>query len=245
MKKTIITGLLITILLAITSIIIIKLCGRREIIESPKAFDHDELGINEYESPKASDYDELGINEYPKTFNYEELGINEYEYPNEFIMNDSLKRIVASLAFWYGDYDVEKAKSDEWKESFIARFIQNSMFSFDYLDELNQRNGGKVTVEQINYINYSITNTEIDYSDIVEEYIDCRDNASFLNHAFMDEYEYEIKGDHVIVTGIVDVEYQGSVDVDQYDIVADLIKNPYSCFDGYSIVSIKSAEITQ
>ena len=83
MKKTIITGLLITILLAITSIIIIKLCGRREIIESPEAFNHDELGINEYESPKASDYDELDINEYeyPKTFNYEELGINEYEYP--------------------------------------------------------------------------------------------------------------------------------------------------------------------
>ena len=61
----------------------------------------------------------------------------------------------------------------------------------------------------------------------------------------MDEYEYEIKGDHVIVTGIVDVEYQGSVDVDQYDIVADLIKNPSRCFDGYSIVSVKSAKISQ
>ena len=188
-------------------------------------------------------YEGTEIKDIPKTFNYDELGIAEYEYPNNFDMDDSLKRIIASLAFWYEDYDEETSKTEEWKNSFIARFIQNSMFSFDYLDDLDQNNDGRITAEQINYIHYSITNTEVDYSNVVDGYINCRDNTSFMNHAFMDEYEYEIKGDHVIIRAIIDVEYQGSTDIDQYDIVADLIKNPYSCFNGYSIVSVKSKEL--
>lgn len=213
MKKKFIRILLIIFLLVVIFCLIAKQRGSKETIESPE------------------------------TFSYEDLGIKEYKYPDEFFMDDSLKRIIASLAFWYGDYDRETAKTDEWKESFIARFIQNSMFSFDYLDEIDQKNDGKITAEEINYIQYSMTNTEVDYSVMIDEYVDCRDNASFLNHAFMDEYTYESNEDYVTIKAIIEVEYQGSADTTQYDITAELIKNPYSCFDGYSIASVRSTEI--
>ncbi|MDD7027675.1 MAG: hypothetical protein PUI46_11395, partial [Lachnospiraceae bacterium] len=99
-----------------------------------------------------------------KSVDYETLGIKKYEYPSEFSMGDNLKTAITQLALSVENFNKDSVSSGNWKEIFIARFIQDSRVSFDYLNMISDKNNGQISTDELNYIQYSLTNTELDFS---------------------------------------------------------------------------------
>ena len=161
----------------------------------------------------------------------------------EFSMGENLKTAITQLALTYEEFNTDSVNSGEWKETFIAKFIQNARVSFDYLDSISNENGGKISVDELNYMQYSLTNKEVDFSTCVDGYIDRYDTASFLNNGRITGYDYECKDDGVIVTAAFEVGYDGTELVHEYEIAAELIRNSDSCFDCYSVVSVSSKPV--
>jgi len=181
---------------------------------------------------------------FPQIIDYELLGIEEYIYPSEFSMGENLKTAITQLALCYENFDKNAVKSENWKESFIARFIQNSRLSFDYLDMISEKNNGQISVNELNYIQYSLTNTELDFSSYVDGFINRNDSASSLNYGWISEYDYEYTDSGVIITADLETGYDGTDSMQEREITVELIKNPYSCFDGYSVVAVSSKPVT-
>ena len=162
---------------------------------------------------------------------------------SEFSMGENLKTAITQLALTYEKFNADSVNSRDWRETFIAKFIQNARVSFDYLDSISDENGGKISVDELNYMQYSLTNTEVDFSSYVDGYIDRYDTASFLNYGRITGYDFECKDDDVIVTAAFEVGYDGTESVHEYEITAELIPNHYSCFDGYSVVALSSKPV--
>ncbi len=182
--------------------------------------------------------DSLGTDD-EKLIDYEALGIKEYEYPAEFSMGDNLKTAIAQLASGYMSFDSNTARIGDWKQYFIANFIQNSRLTFDYLDLISNQNNGQVSIDQLNYIQYSLTNTELDLSsDINGSIIDRYEAASPVYSGSIVSYNYEDTDSGVLITADLEVVYDGAESAQKYEITAELVRNPYSCFDGYSIESL-------
>lgn len=175
-----------------------------------------------------------------ESIDYEILGIKKYEYPLEFSIGDNLKTAITQLALSYDDFDKDSVSSGDWKEIFVARFIQNSRVSFDYLDMISDKNNGHIQADELNYIQFSLTNIELDFSSYVDGSINRMDSASPLNYGWISEYVYEYTDNGVIVTADFEVGTDGTDATQKRCITVELVKNPYSCFDGYSIVAISS-----
>ncbi len=174
-----------------------------------------------------------------KLIDYEALGIKEYEYPAEFSMGDNLKTAIAQLASGYMSFDSNTARIGDWKQYFIANFIQNSRLTFDYLDLISNQNNGQVSIDQLNYIQYSLTNTELDLSsDINGSIIDRYEAASPVYSGSIVSYNYEDTDSGVLITADLEVRYDGSESTQKYEITVELVRNPYSCFDGYSVLAL-------
>lgn len=171
---------------------------------------------------------------------YEALGIKEYEYPSEFSMGDNLKTAIVQLALRYESFDRDTPKTGGWKEVFIAAFIQNSRASFDYLDLISDQSNGQISIDELNYIQYSLTNTELDFSSVVNGSIDRYEAASSFSYGSICGYDYKDTDSGVLITADLEVGYDGAEDVQKYEITAELVRNPYSCFDGYSVAAFSS-----
>lgn len=175
---------------------------------------------------------------------YELLGIERYIYPSKFSMGDNLKTAITQLALSYENFDKDSVSSENWKESFIAKFIQNSRLSFDYLDMISDKNNGHISADELNYIQYSLTNTELDFSSYVDGFVNRNDSASSLNYGWISEYDYEYTNSGVIITADLEVGYDGTDSMQKREITVELVENPYSCFDGYSVVAVSSKTVT-
>lgn len=175
-----------------------------------------------------------------KTADKEVPGMQEYEYPSEFSMGDNLKTAVTQLALCYDNFDKDFVCREEWKEIFVSRFIQNTRSSFDYLDMVSDKNNGKISADELNYIQYSLTGVELDFSPFAGDGLDRYDAASPLNYGSITGYDYEYTNQGVIVTADFEVGYDGTASAQEREITVELVKNPYSCFDGYSVASISS-----
>jgi len=174
-----------------------------------------------------------------KVVDYEALGIKEYEYPSEFSMGNNLETAITELALSYENFDRESVGGEIWEETFIAKFIQNSRSSFDYLDMVSEENNGEISAAELNYIQYSLTGIELDFSAYAD--INRYDAASALNYGLISGYVYEYTDNGMIVTADFEVGHDGTDSMEKREIIVKLVKNPYSCFDGYSVVQIKSA----
>ena len=175
---------------------------------------------------------------------YEALGIKAYEYPSEFSMGDNLKVAIVQLALTYDNFDKTVVKSEEWKDIFIAKFIQNSRLSFDYLNQIVDKNDGQISISELNYIQCSLTNIELDFSSYVKDCVNRNDAASGMNYGFITNYTYELTDEGVCITADLEVGAEGTDSTKKRELTVNLIKNAYSCFDGYSIDSISSRELT-
>ncbi len=173
----------------------------------------------------------------------ESLGIKTYKYPSKFSMGDNLKTAITELALSYEHFDQDSVNSEPWKETFVSNFIQNSRLSFDYLDSISDQNNGQISPDQLNYIQYSLTNTELDFSPDYTS-VNRKDAASSLNHGQITGYNYEDTKDGVLIAADLEVGTDGTDTTREYMVTAELVQNPYSCFDGYSVVSISSKPVT-
>lgn len=168
----------------------------------------------------------------------------EYEYPSEFSMGDNLKTAITQIALSYDNFDQTSADSEWWKEWFVASFIQNSRSSFDYLDMISDKNNGEISAEELNYIHYSLTNVEVDFSSYADGTVNRYDASSALNYGEITDWDYEDTEDGVIVTAVLEVGVEGVSAVWERELTVNLVRNPNSCFDGYSVVSLSSRDIT-
>jgi hypothetical protein len=188
-----------------------------------------------------NNYNDNSVNTITEdSIDYEILGIKKYEYPLEFSIGDNLKTAITQLALSYDNFDKDSVNSGDWKEIFIARFIQNSRVSFDYLDMISDKNNGYIQKDELNYIQFSLTHTEVDFSSYVNGSVNRMDSASPLNYGWISEYEYKDTDNGVIVTADFEAGTDGTDVTQERCITVELVKNPYSCFDGYSIVAISS-----
>lgn len=178
-----------------------------------------------------------------KIVDYEALGIEEYIYPSEFFMGDNLKAAITQLALSYENFDKDCVSNESWKETFVAKFIQNSRILFDYLDLISDKNNGQISTDELNYIQYSLTNTELDFSSYTDGSVNRNDSASSLNYGWISEYDYEYTDSGVVITADFEVGYDGTDSIQKREITVELVKNPYSCFDGYSVVALSQKYI--
>lgn len=100
-------------------------------------------------------------NESKQDIDNKALGVKSYNYPSEFSIGDNLKGAIEELAISYADFDQNLVKSEDWKKDFIRYFIQNTRFSFDYLDQVSEKNNNKIGINELNYMQYSLTNIRI------------------------------------------------------------------------------------
>lgn len=173
----------------------------------------------------------------------ETMGIEEYIYPSEFIMGENLKTAITQLALSYEEFGEEIISDENWKENFVAKFIQNSRISFTYLDDISEKNNGQISMEELSYIHYSLTNSKMDFSSYADCSINRNDAASSLNYGHITKYDYDCVDEKVRITAELEVGYEGMASLEMRKITVELVQNPYSCFDGYSIVSLSSETI--
>lgn len=170
----------------------------------------------------------------------EKSGITQYEYPAEFSMGENLKMAITQLALAYDHFDAASISDKGWKEIFVARFIQNSRASFDYLDLLSEKNDGRVDAEELYYIHYSLTGMELDFSSYAGGAVNRYDDASAFNYGSISGWNYRETENGGSLTIDFEIGFDGSDRTQKRKLTVSLTKNPYSCFDGYSIVSITS-----
>ena len=186
-------------------------------------------------------------------FDYDALGIKPVEYGDEFEMGENLKAGLTNLI--YPDYEDGKwdnsklADDDSWKDSFLNSYIHNSWFAFDYLNQVGEESGGVMTKEQVEYAQYSLTGTYIEFDG--EE--DLTQASSGFGIGEIDSYtvdKYDKEDDTVEIT----VKYSKYEEIaasepgdpdHAFDVKVVLKKDPYSCFDGYNVVSLEKTETTE
>ncbi|SDB40673.1 hypothetical protein SAMN02910298_02001 [Pseudobutyrivibrio sp. YE44] len=179
-------------------------------------------------------------------FDFEKIGVKEYVYPEKFKLSEDLKGAIALLAYSYQNFNTNDTNKDDWQEYFVSHFLLNSHYAFDYLNFITEQNDNKISEEQAEYMQFSLTGKKVDFK--FDKPLDYNDAASYLNDAYFEDYAYELEGDDVIVHATIGVEHTTSngedivvaSDTQYYDVM--LTKNPYSCFSGYSISSIKSVD---
>lgn len=163
----------------------------------------------------------------------------------EFKLSQNLNTAITELALMYDNFDLSKIEEDGYPQSFIFHFCQNSRLTFDYLEQLREEKNGILSVEDVQYIQQSLTNEMIDFGDEVpREGIDSNQTASGLGFGNILSYEADVLGEevHLVAT------YERGIDEFQparlYELNIVLVQNPESCFDGYSIKSLTSKDIT-
>ena len=178
-------------------------------------------------------------------FDYEKLDVDEYVYPSDFELGDDLRGAITELACCYHDFDETVIDGEDWKNIFLARFIQNSRYSFQYMDEQETKNNGFISQEQVEYIQYSLTGKKLDFSDYMDEKIDVQDTTSGMNFGNITDYEYEIHNGEIVLSADMQLQSDGTNNKKKEKLTVYLIKNPYSCFDGYSIRKLISEDVTE
>ena len=176
-------------------------------------------------------------------FDYQALGATKYSYPENFVLEDDLLWAVQILAT-ESEFNAEFVHGDGWKKEFLNEFIYSMYDGPQYERQINAE-GKKMTREQVEYMQYSLTGEYISFQDIDDE-IDATQNlySPMLSYIISD-YEYEIDGEDVIVTAEADMSRKGDACEYKYNLKVRLRPDEYSCFNGYNVVSIEKEEVVQ
>lgn len=177
----------------------------------------------------------------------QELFVNSEE--TEFVMGEDLAGAITELALRYDEFDVTAIEAENYPEIFISAFCQNSRFTFDYLVTQMEESDGILNREQVEYIQYSLTGEQIDFTEYVdEEGIDIYQSTSGLGFGQITSYEGKENGEEANLVvlfefrNIHDIEAEKPTKV--YELTFVLEKNEESCFDGYSIKSMSKKDVT-
>ncbi|SEI86268.1 hypothetical protein SAMN02910453_1523 [Lachnospiraceae bacterium A10] len=165
------------------------------------------------------------------------LSVEPYNYPEEFEIGEELEGAIVTLALSYDEFDDTVVHGEEWETNFIRIFLQNSHYIPEYAMENASENGGVLTKEQAEYIQYSLTGQDVELNSVKDGVNIYDDAAETLGDGSISSYEVKEESDDiVIVDAVLKTENGAGSNTNNVEIV--LSKNEYSCFDGYSINSI-------
>lgn len=207
----------------------------------------DETEIEQIQSKNEADnQQETEAISEKEDFDYEALGIEKATYPESFKLSVELQDTVILLATSVDGNISEKVHEDWWQEYFISHYLKNSHYSFGYLSYLGEKNDNKLSKEQVEYLNYALTGEKISFDMKEDEFVDISDCSSFEGNWELLSHSEDEKEDEVVLhlklknTVLVPTE-DGDVGAEAtlYDYDVTLKKNPYSCFDGYSVNAVK------
>ena len=167
----------------------------------------------------------------------------------EFVLGENLAGAITELALRYDEFDMTAMQEDSYPDIFLSAFCQNSRFTFDYLANLMEKGDGILSQEQVEYIQYSLTGENVDFTDYVgEEGIDIYQSTSGLLFGEIASYEGEVKGKEVALAAVFEFRTMHDIEAERptkvYELTVALEKNEDSCFDGYSIKSMSKKDVT-
>ena len=171
--------------------------------------------------------------------------IQEYQYPDKFSMGDDLRDAIESVV--YADSEYQPEDTESYKTSFIRTYCQNTRYTNSYLEKIRQMQDGIMTADDVSYMQYSMTGKEMDFTDIVPaEGIDINRTVSYTeSDGVMDSYEVISEtDDEITITADITRTFDGSTVEQELKAEVVLVKNAYSCFDGYSIKTVSSSDVT-
>lgn len=233
-------------LLAVSSMVFVG-CGNNEnndVEEKPEVV---ETAEDVQDDEEQSESDEL--------FDYKALGVEPVEYGDEFELGDNLKVALEEICYSpSGDgtwKNTDVVKDAQWQDEFVHSFLQNSWMGFDYLTYVAENCDGIFSKEQVEYIQYSLTGEYVEFNHLENDCVDGSQASSGFGDGFIEGYtvdSYSKDSDTVELTLNYE-EFFEIANIDSspdatYDVAVTLKKNPYSCFDGYSIISIEKTETT-
>lgn len=168
---------------------------------------------------------------------------NDTAQNTDFKLSDDLAGAIALLAQSYNEFDSTSVEGEAWQEFFTSHFLMNSHYGFEYLNDLTEKNSNIIDEEQAEYMSYSLTGVKSDFT--FAEPLDYNNAASFFNDAYLESYTSEMLDDGVLVHAVI-TTISTTIENDEpvvsntsYNADVKLVNNSSSCFDGYSISSLK------
>ncbi len=201
---------------------------------------------NTVDNSDDKDSNDIANNSEEIDFDYEKLGVKPYSYSSsdDFELSDELKATITTMYAVVGDWKSEDVKEEGWEKRFVNSFLLNSWYEPAYVESKTN-----VSKEEAEYVHYSLTGQKMNFKGMDDDdFIDRSQCSSPFNYSYMDSYTLE-KADEdgctinaVIITQYKYVDDNGDLDVrdESVEISVVLAKNPYSCFEGYSIESINT-----
>ena len=172
---------------------------------------------------------------------FAELDISEYDYPKSFELTSNIKQLLENVL---RSSSTKEAMTDDriWKEYLKKNYLQNSYFLFDYREEL-LKTSGVASRAQVEYVQWSMTGKYLSFDDN-EEPLDIQHSSSGMKDAKIIDYNYEERDGRLEISGNAEITKIGGSTKENHYYTAVLERNPFSCFDGYSLVSFSDEEIT-
>ena len=168
---------------------------------------------------------------------------NDTTQNTDFKLSDDLAGAIALIAQSYNEFDSTSVEGEAWQEFFTSHFLMNSHYGFEYLNDLTEKNSNIIDEEQAEYMSYSLTGVKSDFT--FAEPLDYNNAASFFNDAYLESYTSEMLDDGVLVHAVI-TTISTTIENDEpvvsntsYNADVKLVNNSSSCFDGYSISSLK------
>ena len=185
------------------------------------------------ESNEPAESEELEDNMQPYEQLVKSLGISKYQYPDAFEVDTNLEKLLENMAINNKYYSSEDDLPVEDEKQFIHNFCQNSWFCYDYIFDSLSTSKGLINKQQIEYIQYSFSGQYREFQSIDDDYVvDVNKCSSGFNYAELKSYDVISEGEEIVIKAYFDISDNSSEEAD-----ITLIKNEYSCFDGYSVKS--------
>ena len=168
---------------------------------------------------------------------------NNTKQNTDFKLSDDLAGAIALLAQSYNEFDSTSVEGEAWQEFFTSHFLMNSHYGFEYLNDLTEKNSNIIDEEQAEFMSYSLTGVKSDFT--FAEPLDYNNASSFYSDAYLESYTSEMLDDGVLVHAVI-TTISTTIENDEpvvsntsYNADVKLVNNSSSCFDGYSISSLK------
>ena len=172
-----------------------------------------------------------------------QVSTNSSASSTDFKLSDDLAGAIALIAQSYNEFDSTSVEGEAWQEFFTSHFLMNSHYSFEYLNDLTEKNSNIIDEEQAEYMSYSLTGVKSDFT--FAEPLDYNNAASFYSDAYLESYTSEMLDDGVLVHAVI-TTISTTIENDEpvvsntsYNADVKLVNNSSSCFDGYSIYSLE------
>ena len=168
---------------------------------------------------------------------------NDTAQNTDFKLSDDLAGAIALIAQSYNEFDSTSVEGEAWQEFFTSHFLMNSHYGFEYLNDLTEKNSNIIDEEQAEYMSYSLTGVKSDFT--FAEPLDYNNAASFYSDAYLESYTSEMLDDGVLVHAVITTisttieNDEAVVSNTSHNADVKLVNNSSSCFDGYSISSLK------